>query len=87
MMRPNCRALIASLLASLTWVSAARAQFLPDFHTDAKVDPRIIAATVPARSFSPVFRKVVEWLEYLMVVLVPVMAVWLLNVFTLVRNR
>ena len=47
----------------------------------------IIAATVPARSFSPVFRKVVEWLEYLMVVLVPVMAVWLLNVFTLVRNR
>jgi hypothetical protein len=33
-------------------------------------------------SFSPVFRKVVEWLEYLLVVLVPVLAVWLLNVFT-----
>lgn len=53
-MRPNCRALIASLLASLTCVSAAQAQFLPDFHTDAKVDPKIIAATVPPRVDGPV---------------------------------
>ena len=72
---------------TLVWPSAAVSYSVAGLLLALGVLGLIIAATVPARSFSPVFRKVVEWLEYLMVVLVPVMAVWLLNVFTLVRNR
>lgn len=44
------------------------------------------AAVVPARVFSPVFRKVVEWFEYLLIVAVPPIAVWLLNLLALARN-
>lgn len=47
----------------------------------------IIAATVPRRAFSPPFRKVVEWLEYGLIVLVPPLAFWLLNLYFLARNR
>jgi hypothetical protein len=44
------------------------------------------AAVVPAKVFSPVFRKVVEWVEYLLIVAVPPIAVWLLNLLALARN-
>lgn len=44
------------------------------------------AAVVPKRVFSPVFRKVVEWFEYLLIVAVPPIAVWLLNLLALARN-
>lgn len=47
----------------------------------------VIASAVPQRVFSPVFRKLVEWLEYLLVVLVPPLMVWLLNLFYLIRNH
>ena len=44
------------------------------------------AAVVPAKVFSPVFRKIVEWCEYLLIVAVPPVAVWLLNLLALARN-
>jgi type VII secretion integral membrane protein EccD len=47
----------------------------------------MIAAIVPRRSFSPVFRKAVEWIEYLLTVLVVPFALWLLNIFALARNH
>ncbi|MDQ1318769.1 MAG: hypothetical protein QG655_12 [Actinomycetota bacterium] len=72
---------------TVAWDDAAVSYWVAGLILGLGVLGLIIAATVPQRSFSPVFRKLVEWLEYLMVVLVPVLAVWLLNVFTLVRNR
>ncbi len=47
----------------------------------------LIAAIVPRRSFSPVFRKAVEWVEYLLTVLIVPLALWLLNIFSLARNH
>jgi type VII secretion integral membrane protein EccD len=47
----------------------------------------ILAATVPKRTFSPLFRKLVEWLEYALIALVPPATVWLLNLYYLARNR
>jgi type VII secretion integral membrane protein EccD len=47
----------------------------------------IVAATVPTRVFSPLFRKVVEWLDYALKVLVPPLALWLLNLYYLARNH
>ena len=72
---------------TLVWDSAAVSYWVAGLILGLGALGLIIAATVPRHSFSPVFRKVVEWLEYLLVVSVPVLAVWLLNVFTLVRNR
>lgn len=46
----------------------------------------LAAAIVPAKVFSPVFRKVVEWAEYLLIVAVPPLAIWLLNLIHLARN-
>ncbi|MFA5707806.1 type VII secretion integral membrane protein EccD [Mycolicibacterium sp.] len=46
----------------------------------------IAAAVVPSRVFSPVFRKIIEWCEYLLIVAVPPLAVWLLNLLSLARN-
>jgi type VII secretion integral membrane protein EccD len=45
----------------------------------------VIAAVVPAHVFSPIFRKVVEWAEYALVVTVLPMALWLCNVYYLAR--
>jgi type VII secretion integral membrane protein EccD len=46
-----------------------------------------IAATVPARVFSPTFRKAVEWAEYGLVVSVLPIALWLCNIYHLARNH
>lgn len=46
-----------------------------------------IAATVPARVFSPTFRKLVEYAEYVLIVAIPPLMVWLLNLIFLFRNR
>ena len=46
----------------------------------------IAAAVVPAKVFSPVFRKVIEWIEYLLIVAIPPLAIWLLNLIYLARN-
>ncbi|MCH9736854.1 MAG: type VII secretion integral membrane protein EccD [Actinomycetia bacterium] len=43
-------------------------------------------AIVPARVFSPGFRKVIEWVEYLLIVVVPPLAIWLLNLIYLARH-
>jgi hypothetical protein len=47
----------------------------------------VIAAVVPRHVFSPLFRKLIEWAEYTLIVLVPPAAVWLLNLYYLARNR
>jgi ESX secretion system protein EccD len=49
------------------------------------VSALMIAAVVPAHVFSPVFRKIVEWAEYALVVAVLPMALWLCNVYYLAR--
>lgn len=46
----------------------------------------VAAAVVPAKVFSPVFRKVIEWVEYLLIVVIPPIAVWLLNLIYLARH-
>lgn len=46
----------------------------------------VTAAVVPQRVFSAPFRKGVEWLDYLLQVLVPPLAFWLLNLYFLTRN-
>lgn len=45
----------------------------------------VIGAVVPARVFSPIFRKGVEWAEYALVVTMLPMALWLCNVYYLAR--
>lgn len=47
----------------------------------------VIAAVVPKHVFSPLFRKLVEWLEYALIALVPPLCWWLLNLYYLARNR
>lgn len=47
----------------------------------------IIAAVVPRRVFSPVIRKMIEWVEYALTVLIVPAALWLLNIFALARNH
>ena len=47
----------------------------------------VVAAVVPAHVFSPIFRKIVEWAEYALVVAVLPMALWLCNVYYLARNH
>lgn len=47
----------------------------------------IVAAVVPKHVFSPLFRKLVEWLEYALIVLIPPLCWWLLNLYYLARNR
>lgn len=47
----------------------------------------VIAAVVPKHVFSPLFRKLVEWLEYVLIALVPPLCWWLLNLYYLARNR
>lgn len=47
----------------------------------------VIAAVVPKHVFSPLFRKLVEWLEYALIALIPPLCWWLLNWYYLARNR
>lgn len=47
----------------------------------------VVAAVVPRHVFSPLFRKLIEWVEYTLIVLVTPAAVWLLNLYYLARNR
>lgn len=47
----------------------------------------VVAAVAPAHVFSPIFRKVVEWAEYALVVAVLPMALWLCNVYYVARNH
>ncbi len=47
----------------------------------------VIAAVVPKHVFSPLFRKLVEWLEYVLIALIPPLCWWLLNWYYLARNR
>jgi type VII secretion integral membrane protein EccD len=47
----------------------------------------VIATVVPDRVFSPVFRKLVEWLEYALIFTVIPLTVWLLNLYYLARNH
>lgn len=46
----------------------------------------VIASVVPQRPFSAPFRKLVEWLEYLLQFLVFPISLWLLNVYFLART-
>jgi type VII secretion integral membrane protein EccD len=46
----------------------------------------LVAAVVPQRVFSAPFRKVVEWLDYALQVLIPPLVFWLLNLYFLTRN-
>ena len=47
----------------------------------------VVAAVVPPRAFSPTFRKVVEFVEYPLVVAVLPLALWLCNIYHLARNH
>ena len=46
-----------------------------------------IAAVVPPRAFSPTFRKAIETTEYVLVVAVLPLALWLCNIYHLARNH
>lgn len=46
----------------------------------------VIAAVVPQRPFSAPFRKLLEWLEYLLQFLVFPLGLWLLNIYFLART-
>jgi type VII secretion integral membrane protein EccD len=47
----------------------------------------IAAVVVPNRFFTPVFRKVVEWIEYLCLVPIAPLAFWLMGVLAAIRYR
>jgi hypothetical protein len=47
----------------------------------------IAAVVVPNRFYTPVFRKVVEWVEYLCLVPIVPLAFWLMGVFAAIRYR
>ena len=72
---------------ALAWDSAAVGYWTAGITMAFGVLALVIAAAVPARVFSPVFRKLVEWFEYVLIVLVPPIAVWLCNLFYLARNH
>jgi type VII secretion integral membrane protein EccD len=45
------------------------------------------AATVPNTIYSPLFRKLVEWVEYLCLMPIFPLALWLMNVYAAIRYR
>ena len=47
----------------------------------------IAAVVVPQHVYTPVFRQLVEWLGYLLLVAVFPLAFWLMNVFAAIRYR
>ncbi|MBS9535991.1 type VII secretion integral membrane protein EccD [Mycobacterium sp. M1] len=47
----------------------------------------MVVAVVPARVISPVFRKAVEWAEYVLITSVLPITLWLCNVYYLARNH
>ncbi|WP_231883297.1 type VII secretion integral membrane protein EccD, partial [Mycobacterium leprae] len=47
----------------------------------------IAAAVVPNTIYSPLFRKLVEWIEYLCLVPIFPLALWLMDVYTAIRYR
>ena len=47
----------------------------------------IAAATVPNTIYSPLFRKLVEWVEYLCLMPIFPLAFWLMNVYAAIRYR
>jgi len=47
----------------------------------------IAAATVPNTIYSPLFRKLVEWVEYLCLMPIFPLALWLMNVYAAIRYR
>jgi type VII secretion integral membrane protein EccD len=47
----------------------------------------IAAAVVPNTIYSPLFRKLVEWVEYLCLMPIFPLALWLMNVYAAIRYR
>jgi len=47
----------------------------------------IAAAVVPNTVYSPLFRKLVEWVEYLCLMPIFPLALWLMNVYAAIRYR
>lgn len=47
----------------------------------------IAAAVVPNTTYSPIFRKLVEWIEYLCLMPLFPLALWLMNVYEAIRYR
>jgi type VII secretion integral membrane protein EccD len=47
----------------------------------------VAAATVPNTIYSPLFRKLVEWVEYLCLMPIFPLALWLMNVYAAIRYR
>lgn len=45
------------------------------------------AAVVPNTIYSPLFRKIVEWIEYLCLMPIFPLALWLMNVYAAIRYR
>ena len=45
------------------------------------------AAVVPNTVYSPLFRKFVEWVEYLCLMPIFPLALWLMNVYAAIRYR
>jgi hypothetical protein len=45
------------------------------------------AAVVPNTIYSPLFRKLVEWVEYLCLMPIFPLALWLMNVYAAIRYR
>ncbi len=45
------------------------------------------AAAVPNTIYSPLFRKLVEWVEYLCLMPIFPLALWLMNVYAAIRYR
>lgn len=71
--------LVLSSTASIS-VTAGLAVFLPAAGLTA-------AATVPNTIYSPLFRKLVEWVEYLCLMPIFPLALWLMNVYAAIRYR
>jgi type VII secretion integral membrane protein EccD len=72
-----------ALLSTQPWVSLAAAAVVALLG----VSGLVVAAAVPPRVFSPTFRKVVEFIEYPLVVAVLPLALWLCNIYHLARNH
>jgi type VII secretion integral membrane protein EccD len=71
--------LVLSSTASIS-VTAGLAVLLPAAGLTA-------AATVPNTIYSPLFRKLVEWVEYLCLMPIFPLALWLMNVYAAIRYR
>ncbi|MBU8833913.1 type VII secretion integral membrane protein EccD [Mycolicibacterium goodii] len=78
--------MVTTVKYALTWPSPVAAYAAAAVIIALGIAGMGAAAVVPAKVFSPVFRKIVEWCEYLLIVAVPPVAVWLLNLLALARN-